>query len=755
MKYFLLLTMQFMCLLGWAQRPEQSIRGHIYDDVSGAPIEGVEISLKDTEPAKGAVTDSNGAFELAHVPVGRYIVLISHIGYQSQAFDLVLEAGRPFSLEVKMEPSVNELDEVVIKEEPYISNPNEIGNRSVTIEQSNRFAANYMDPARVMMTFPGVMPQNDQNNNLIINGKSPNSVQWRLQGMDIVNPNHLANAGTISDQPALNGGGVNMISTQMLSSTDFMTPVFSGPYGSASSAIVNMNFRPGDKYENHYTLQASLIGIDVAAEGPIKKEKSSFLANYRYSTVGLLSKMGVDFGGEEIDYQDFSFNYDANQKKGGKLNIFGAIGTSNNDFTHLEFEEWEYDKDSTDVKYHSTEGVVGVTELMPLSSNTSLFLGTTFSGTKSKREGFSVGRDGERVDQYQLYEGQQTLWSNRLELSTKFSNKVSLQTGAVVNISDYEIDNVNSSELMYPEKVVDNSVVMVRPYATVDWVVSQHSRLKGGVQYYHTDVASDNAVLPSVSYNYTFTNGDNFVIQYGIQAQRMLDANYTNHNELKAAKFHHAGIGYNMHFKNHVLFSEVFYEHFYDVPVTYYNSPFSALNVFGEIVSDGLVNDGVGNFKGVNLSLERPMQDGYYYIFSTSFYDATYEGKDGLEREARFNGKYTISLTGGKDIYKEKDGGVLRTIGLNGRAYYAGGHRDVSRGFYYNEDRRLDDYKRLDLRITFKKEKPNYTRTIGLDLQNVFSFQNEWYEYYDARKGEVVTKNQLGIIPVILYKVEF
>jgi hypothetical protein len=101
---------------------------------------------------------------------------------------------------------------------------------------------------------------------------------WRLQGLDIINPNHTANAGTLSDKPTANGGGVSMLSAQILDRTDF----YSGNlptalwqciiwyYGYVVAARVLAK-------RLQYTAQASLIGIDLAAEGPIQQETRKFV----------------------------------------------------------------------------------------------------------------------------------------------------------------------------------------------------------------------------------------------------------------------------------------------------------------------------------------------------------------------------------------------------------------------------------------------------------------------------------------------
>jgi hypothetical protein len=67
----------------------------------------------------------------------------------------------------------------------------------------------------------------------------------------------------------------------------------------------------------------------------------------------------------------------------------------------------------------------------------------------------------------------------------------------------------------------------------------------------------------------------------------------------------------------------------------------------------------------------------------------------------------------------------------------------------------LATYYRIDLRVYLKKDRKGRTGMWSVDLQNVTNAQNEAFRYFDFRKGEVVTKYQLGIIPNLSYRIEF
>lgn len=365
------------------QAIRQNVRGKVTDQITGNPLAAASVTLLKTDgETLGVQSDVNGNY-LISAPIGRYKLTISFTGYQTVDQEVLVISGRETLVNVQLVQATQILKEIEVSS--TASNATLPGLRSVTIEKTFRIPANYFDPVRAITAYPGVVASNDQGNGIIVRGNSPNGLLWRLNGLDIVNPNHLSNAGTLSDKPAANGGGVNILSTQMLDRTDFYTGAIPANYGNALAGIVDMKLRPGNKSRMEYTGQASLLGLDAAAEGPLgKKQNTSFLANYRYSTVGLLSKLGVKFGDEDIAFQDLSFHLNSNFKNGGELSFFGMGGNSVNDFKHKEVADWKYDKDKYDIRYTSGTYATGLNYTVPTRYG-KLFIGVAYSSSDQKR----------------------------------------------------------------------------------------------------------------------------------------------------------------------------------------------------------------------------------------------------------------------------------------------------------------------------------------------------------------------------------
>ena len=178
-----------------------------------------------------------------------------------------------------------------------------------------------------------------------------------------MNPIHLSNAGTFSDQLSSSGGGTIILSSQLLDNSTFSTGAFGANYGNSLSGVFDMNLRAGNDEHAEYTLQAGLIGVDLSAEGPIsRKSGSSYLVNYRYSFTGLLGALGVTFGGEDIRYQDLAFNLRFPTEKAGTFTVFGMGGRSSNVFTGLRDDSTRIEnKERFDIDFTSDMGAIGVT----------------------------------------------------------------------------------------------------------------------------------------------------------------------------------------------------------------------------------------------------------------------------------------------------------------------------------------------------------------------------------------------------------
>lgn len=772
----ILLLIVFCSSVSLAQPIISTIRGTVKDADTGLPLSNANVQL--VTSGTGVATNANGEFRFEKLPVGRYIISVSFVGYETVTIpELLLESGKENVQEVRLNPAGKQLSEAtVISARPAAFN----SVQAITIEQTLRYAATYLDPARVATSFAGVAAAHDQANGLVIRGNSPNGMQWRLEGVEIVNPNHLSNAGTFSDRSTQTGGGVNILSTQLLGNSYFMSGAFPAQYGNALSGVLDMNLRKGNDEKAEFVAQASLIGMDVAAEGPFsKKSKASYLANYRYSFTGLLGAMGVDFGGEINRFQDLSFNINLPTSKAGTFTVFGLGGISSNTFTaERDSSLWEFQKDGRDIIFKNKMGALGATNALPMGRRTALTTTIVASGLSLSRESYNIG--GANYSSRVLTESDEQSKS-RISLSSyithRFSERSRLKAGLYAT---------QQSDNIYNPKFISNKLTgfILQPFASWTYHISETLTSEIGVHnlFYSNKngplTNSSNSLEPRVAFRWQASNTQQLSISYGLHSQLQLpqvylatlppvsSVNSFQNMDLKPSKAHHFVIGYQKNFTgNSSLKLEAYLQELYDIAISASGkTSFSAINFVENYVNQKLTNKGTGRNYGIEATYQKLLTDQFYMLVSGSLYSATYVGSDGIRRDSRFNGGHTFSFTGGKE-FKTKKGAIW---GINIKAIVTGGFRDTpinsdlsktANATVYQDDQaftlKMKEYFRPDLRIYWKKSKTRYSRTLALDFQNVAGVKNDAYHYYDTFQKKVVLQNQLGMIPVLSYRWEF
>jgi hypothetical protein len=747
----------------------QDVRGRVIDRSTSLPVADANIRLIGETEFSGK-SDDQGNFNIQAL-VGRYKMVVTHTTFQPVTLELLVIAGKQSIINVALRPSVQELSEVEVTSSGI--NDELTGQRALTIEKTLRIPANFFDPVRVATAFPGVVVANDQGNSIIVRGNTPNGLLWRLNGLDIVNPNHLANAGTFSDKPMANGGGVNILSAQMLGKTDFYTGAVPTTYGNVLSGVIDMELREGNKQRQEYTAQASLIGLDMAAEGPIgKSEKTSYVANYRYSTVGLLSQLGVDFGGEAITFQDLSFHINSTGKSGSRLSLFGFGGVSSNKFKAREKSEWEEDKDMWTINYKSSTYAVGFNYNQPLR-NGNIFIAVGYSSSDQERDSqlsdeFDPMTDFWRSNNYGL---KNSIVSSQLKFQRFLSRTISWEIGAITDYLQNEIySNRAYSCYLCAEQFVstltgNSDGILIQPFTNVDVALSSQVSASLGLRYVNYSYNSSESIEPRLSVNYKPSANLGFDLSYSLVSQIQTPQVYAaaGNSDLGLTRSQHFDIGINRVFQNDwQLKTNVFYQYIFDVPINV-ASGFSALNLLESLAPSNMKNDGKGRNYGVDVTAEKQFFRKNYFLVGASYYESKYDLGDDVWRDSRFNGRFTTSLVHGKEWTNLEK---RRTISLNTRVLYLGGMRySYQPGTMIDEEtavgpitgytEKFKDYFRIDLRLSFRKNKPHYTRTFAIDIQNLTSQQNEAYNYYDFYKQKTVMKYQLGIIPVLVYRIDF
>jgi hypothetical protein len=316
--------------------------------------------------------------------------------------------------------------------------------RAFTVEETQKYAAAVNDPLRMATGFPGVMAAEDGNNDIIIRGNAPTGLLWKMEGVDIPNPNHFSEA-------AGTGGGISILSAQLLSNSDFVTGAFAAEYGNALSGVFDLKLRKGNNERKEYTMQAGFLGLNATAEGPLAPfYKGSYLVNYRYSTLALLQKIGVTLTDGSTNFQDLSYNIYLPTNRFGNFSFFGFGGlSSDREEAEKDSTKWMNAGNRYDNRFHSNTALTAVTHSILLGEKSNLKSSVSYSynanGDREKYVEDNYSFTDTYKDDYRTKK-----WNIASTLNHKFSNRASLRAGAIVNFirfSYYQQSSENPGEV--------------------------------------------------------------------------------------------------------------------------------------------------------------------------------------------------------------------------------------------------------------------------------------------------------------------
>lgn len=769
--------------------PVQTIRGLVSDKTSGAPLPGAIVMLRSVKPAKGANTAEDGTFRLNSVPVGRHELLISLIGYEPVSISgLLLTSGKEPWLEIELTELVSTLGMVTVNANDRSRRPlNEMASvsaRSFSVEETGRYAASVFDPARMAMNFAGVTSADDGSNEIVIRGNSPKGVQWRLEGIEIMNPNHFGEEGG-------SGGGISMISSSMLRTSDFMTGAFPAEYGNALSGIFDLHFRTGNTAKQEYAIMAGALGTEASAEGPFKKGgDASYLVNYRYSTLSLLDKAGISPFGEDgvPNYQDLAFNLNFPTLNAGTFSLFGIGGISSQDLTALrDREEWDELADKTNHRFRYYSGSSGVKHFWLL--NDKLYLKNIISMSGSRitdrsdtlNDHFSAGIYGRDA-----YENSSLRYSGMINYTAGVRNTI--RAGVISSLLGFNLHSrTYKKEIGRLSDFLDTQGQAWNHQLYMQWKheLSDRISVNSGFHFNYFSLSRTWSAEPRIGLNWWITPDQQISLGAGIHSRLEPLAYYYGMNEqadgsaiisndaLSPTKALHLILGYEKVFKEDIRFgAEVYYQHLYDVPVS--GDPafnFSVLNVRDAyfIYSRNyqrLVNKGTGRNKGVDLTLEKSFSRHYYFLLTASIFDSKFKALAGTRFHTAFNSNYTGNLVTGKEWETGASGKNL--LGLNLRMMCNGGMRyspiDLEASKRTDEqvidESRVNQlqtapYFRLDISLSYRINRPGLTHAFFIDIQNALNRRNEFTVYYNADSNNIETIYQAGLIPSVYYRIEF
>jgi hypothetical protein len=785
--YFLLIALG-MAQLSFAQSNKQNIRGVVIDKLSQSPITGATVQIVNDSANKAAITDNKGNYVITALSPNRYEIKVSYLGYKEVIVpNVVVTSGKETILDITMEETIKLLKEFVIKDnskDKTVNMLSTISARKFSMEEVNRYAGGRSDPARLAANFAGVSSTDDSRNDIVIRGNSPVGVLWRIDGMDVTNPNHFATVGTT-------GGPVSALNPNMLKSSDFLTSAFPAEYGNATAGVFDLGFRNGNTKKRETSLQLGLItGLEAMTEGPISKtNNSSYLVGYRYSLAGVAQAMGINIGTTATPtYQDLSFKINSGSGKLGQLSLFGILASSTISIGNSKPDANNLYGNGNKVDFSSKIGIGGLKYFKQINSKSflSATLGLNYSKTNQlDYDSDSLGHSYSKEENKSSKTGYEFIANYNSKINSRLFIKIGVQA-EYMNLYLYDRTKRHPPDNWTQIWDYNSYTTLAQAYAHLKYSISDKITLNAGLHFQEFFLNHTSSPEPRIGLKYAVSNKSSFSLGYGLHSQlqpltvyflqtQLPDSSivYTN-KDLDFTKSHHFVLGYDLlPFNDWCLKAEVYYQYLFNVPVTTYSGNYSMLNTgasFKPDQQDSLINKGTGKNYGVELTIEKFFSKGYYGLFTTSIYESKYKGSDGIERNTAFNGKYVFNILMGKEwklgsAKRNAFSADLKVTNAGGR-YYTPIDLQLSQILHHEIQMNPDEYAyssryanyfRMDIKVgfTLNSRTKKLSQAIALDLQNVTNNKNVFSQSYDDHRKEISTTYQLGFFPNFTYKIQF
>ena len=756
----------------------QTVRGQVCDVASGEPMIGVTITVENGT-TMATVSDVDGNFVINNVPVGRHSVRASYIGYEPVLLkEQLVSSGKELVLSLKMRESISELGEVVVKprvnKQLPLNEMAQVGARMFSVEEATRYAGGMADPARTASMFAGVAT-GGATNGISIHGNSPQMLQWRVEGVEVPNPNHFAE---ITEA----GGGVfTSLNGTVLANSDFLTGAMPAEYGNALSGAFDMKMRVGNNTKYEHAIQVGTLGVDFASEGPLgKNTKASYLVNYRYSFLEIAKKLhAINMEKETLDYQDLSFKLNMPTTKAGTFAVWftGLIDHYENEVPDVS--EWETLWDMNDSWSRQSNCAVGLTHTYRFKSGGTLHSSVAFTGAYRK---LGVNNYDEQMTKTPGMDGRNADWNVIISAQhqQKLSSRYTMQNGfehrhlAFNTWLDW-IHEVGGP--LYRVYESNGYTGLTRLYSSHKLALSNRLSTVAGVNVMWFNLNNQWLVEPRVSVQYKKSLSSTLSLAYALNSRKestdtyfvMMDGKNPN-EDLGLTRSHHISASFAQRLgENAMLKVEPYWQWLFDVPVEE-GTTYSIINHRSFFQDRALVNEGAGCNFGIDLTLERYLKDGFYGMLTATLFKSEYRDAQGEWHHSRHDRGYITNILGGKEWMVGKS--RKNVLGVNGRLTLMGGDRytPIPEGITFE-----DVAKRADKSIPEADGVDPYSAQMGMNVGYAFSvkytinkkhtshhFILEYLQMrtfqgqtFDLSTHEIVDKYTSLTFPNIAYRVEF
>lgn len=746
----------------------------VVTDAGGGVVRDVRVCVKGTQ--KCAVSDEKGAYHLSEMRAGVYVLEVTATGRAALTSNAVdVRAGLDGRVDITL-PKIDAVAQSVTVTESVFVAPEEIKNSNYLIQaqEIGKSAGALQDVSRYVQTLPGVaIGSNDFRNDIIVRGGSPLENLFVVDNVEIPNINNFANFASA-------GGTVSILDSELIRDVNFLTGGQPAPYINRLSGVLQVAQREGNREKFSGRATVGFAGAGVILEGPIKKEKGSWIVSARRSFLDFFTD-DIGFGGVPVNY---SFNTKALYDVTPKDRIWMVNFTGLDDIRLGPTNEKKPDSElaTLDIRYDGWRSATGFNWQRLMGDRSVGLLGVTHSEAKvgsQVKDLVRFGTTGANADELiarapvvyreQNREGESTI---KYDLTTYVPMIDKVQAGGSFKIFRINYDAAQPLGDDSPFTAARN----VNPFS-----IRQNYNARQSSAYVQT--AKNIGSRLNVSWggrvdNYQYIGATRFSPRAGVSL-RLTDklswkASYGTYYQqpfflflsvfpvnrgLSPIRADHYVSGFSFVASDTLRMTvEAFAKNYASYPVAIDYPSLSLANTGDTFaVSDLLfpmTSAGRGRVRGVEFFVEKKFSRKWFGQTNLSFSRTRHAGLDGVMRPGSFDYPFLFNAVGGYRLNSKWE--------FSSRIAYFGGRpytpfneslsKQQRRGIFdltQVNGVRAADYFRFDFRVdrTFTfRDKP---LLVWLGLQNATNRKNFSNASWDRELNVARTNDQLGLFPLV------
>ena len=301
-----------------------TLSGYIRDSLNGETLIGATISINGQ--SKGINSNQYGFYSIT-LPEGTYVFICSYIGYRPRAIEITMNKDQQLNFEIL--PRVDLSQEVVVTARKRDANVKDaqMGKFTLPIERIKSIPAflGEVDLLKTIQFLPGVRNAGEGSSGLYVRGGGPDQNLILLDDAPVYNTGHLFGFFSIFNADAIKN--VSLIKGGM-----------PAQYGGRLSSVLDVSMKEGNNQKLQVDAGLGLIASRLSIQGPIKKNKASFIVSARRTYIDVIAKpfikKGSQFSGSGYYFYDLNakINYKFSEKD--RVYLSGYFGRDVFDFAN-------------------------------------------------------------------------------------------------------------------------------------------------------------------------------------------------------------------------------------------------------------------------------------------------------------------------------------------------------------------------------------------------------------------------------------